>query len=74
MTLSGSFFFELHLIIQKYEYVWRGFFVLILIVGALLFQKVYIFQTNPHFDDIKVGSVTDMLIYGLPFAVVFSVH
>lgn len=45
---------------------------MILIVGALLFQKVYIFQTNPHFDDIKVGSVTDMLIYGLPFAVVFS--
>ena len=48
--------------------------MVVLIVGAILFQKVYTFQTNPHFDDIKAGTVTDMLIYGLPFAVVFSVH
>jgi hypothetical protein len=34
---------------QKYERVWQGFFVVVLIVATILFRKVYAFQTHPHF-------------------------
>jgi hypothetical protein len=58
---------------QKYEYIWRVFFVVVLVVAALLFRKVYIFQTHDHFASVREGNVTEMLLYGLPFAVLFTV-
>ena len=42
------------------------------LVGVVM-SKVYIFQTDPTFKDIRLGSVSDLLIYGLPFAFAFSV-
>ena len=34
---------------QKYEKIWRVFLVVVLIVATILFRKVYVFQTHPHF-------------------------
>ena len=48
-------------------------FVVVLIVAAFLFNKVYIFQTHPHFETVRQGNLSEMLIYGLPFAFVFTV-
>ncbi len=47
--------------------------MVVLALAVLLFQKVYVFQTHPQFETIKEGSMNEILIYGLPFAVVFSV-
>ena len=33
--------------IQKYEYLWKVFFIVVLGLAAMLFSKVYVFQTHP---------------------------
>jgi hypothetical protein len=43
------------------------------IVGSILMNKVYIFQTHPHFDNIRQGNISEMITYGLPYAFVFTV-
>jgi len=48
--------------------------VVVLIVAVILFQKVYVFQTHPHFENTRKGNITEMLMYGLPYAFVFSVR
>lgn len=54
--------------------MWRGVLLLILALVGVVMSKVYIFQTDASFKDIRLGSITDLLIYGLPFAFVFSVY
>lgn len=49
------------------------FFVFILIVASILFNKVYIFQTHDYFKEIRKGSIYDLIMYSLPFAVAFAV-
>ena len=55
------------------EDVWRAGLILILGLAAIVMNKVYIFQTNPKFDHIRYGHLTDFLLYSIPFAAVFTV-
>jgi hypothetical protein len=45
-------------LIQKYEWVWRIFFLVVIGVATVLFRKVYIFQTHPFFEEIRKGNIT----------------
>jgi hypothetical protein len=53
--------------------VWRAALIFILLLVSVVMNKVYIFQTHDSFKDIRLGNISEMLIYGLLFAVVFSV-
>jgi hypothetical protein len=44
------------------------------IFAAILFRKVYLFQTLPDFEGVRMGSVFDFLYYSLPFGVLFTVQ
>jgi hypothetical protein len=39
----------------------------------VLLNKIYNYQTLEYFQNIRNGSVQDLIIYGLPFALLFSV-
>jgi hypothetical protein len=41
-------------------------------VAAVLFKKVYEYQTLPLYETIRKGSIRDLLIYSLPVMVVFT--
>lgn len=43
-------------------------------MSAFLLEKVYKFQTLPEFADIRKGSIYDLLIFALPFALAFIVQ
>jgi hypothetical protein len=43
------------------------------IIAAVLFQKVYIFQTHDYFKDIRCGNLLEMLMYGIPYGIIFTV-
>jgi hypothetical protein len=47
-------------------------FVAISVVAAILFNKVYIFQTHDYFKDIRCGNFLEMLMYGIPDGVLFT--
>lgn len=59
---------------QKYEWVWRIFFLVVLGLATILLKKVYSFQTLPYFEKIRMGNLTEILSFGLPFAFLFSVN
>jgi hypothetical protein len=42
--------------------------------GVVLFKKLYIFQTDDYFLNIRKGNISEMLIYGIPYAFIFSVN
>jgi hypothetical protein len=41
--------------------------------GAVLFKKVYQFQTDEKYKDIRCGNLSDLIIYGLSIAVLYTV-
>ena len=43
------------------------------VFSAVLLHKVYLFQTLPAFDNIRQGTIKDMLYYSLPFGIAFTV-
>lgn len=42
------------------------------IFSSVLLHKVYLFQTMPEFDKVRVGKPIDFLYYSLPFGVAFT--
>lgn len=40
---------------KNYEYIWKSVFLFILMVSLFLFNKIYIYQTHPFFDNIRKG-------------------
>jgi hypothetical protein len=64
----------LNKIIQKYETFWRMIFLVVTIASGVLINKVYQYQTNPHFDQYRRGDFFNLAIYGLLIAVVHTVN
>ena len=58
---------------QKYEWIWRGAFLIILGLTAMVMNKVYIFQTHHAFDGVRRGVLSDFAKYSVPFSVAFTV-
>lgn len=46
---------------------------MILILVSFIVKKVYVFQSDPHFESVRLGNIWDICLYGLLFAVAFSV-
>jgi hypothetical protein len=40
----------------------------------VLLKKVYVFQTSPYFEKIRMGTLSEVLLYGIPFSVLFTVR
>lgn len=58
---------------QKYEWVFKVVYLLITIFSAILFNKMYLFQTLPEFDNVRKGTLKELIIYAVPFCIVFTV-
>jgi hypothetical protein len=68
-----SFLFLFNFVIQAFEFIWKIIFAGISLVSAILINKIYLYQTLPYFENIRNGSMKELLMYGLPFFVVFTV-
>ena len=44
-----------------------------MLLVSFIVKKVYVFQTDPHFESVRLGNIWDICLYGLLFAAVFSV-
>ena len=56
---------------RNYEYLWKGVFLFISIASAVLINKIYIYQTSDFFTNIKKGTLSELLCYGIPFGILF---
>jgi len=43
------------------------------VIASILVKKLYDFQTLDFFREVRKGSIWDLIIYGFPFAVIFTV-
>jgi hypothetical protein len=59
---------------QAYELVFKLMYLAASVFSAILLHKVYLFQTMPEFEAIRVGSAIDFFIYSVPFGVIFTVR
>lgn len=46
---------------------------MILLMVSFIIKKIYVFQTDPHFEPVRLANIWDICLYGLLFAVIFSV-
>ena len=53
--------------------MWQFIFLVISVISAFLFNKIYIYQTNQAFDSVRKGDYINLIIYGLPFAILYTV-
>lgn len=51
--------------------VWKIVFVFITIVSAILFNKIYLFQTHQYYQNLKKGNIFELFMYGIPVGVIF---
>jgi hypothetical protein len=56
---------------KNYEVIFQGVFILITIISAILINKIYQYQTYAMFETVRKGTIMDLIMYSLPFAVLF---
>ena len=56
---------------KNYEILWKGVFLFISVVSAVLINKIYLYQTLPYFDNIRKGYISELVYYGIPFGILF---
>jgi hypothetical protein len=53
------------------EFIWKVLFVIVTILSAILFNKIYLFQTLEYFQGIRKGNITELIFFGVPFGALF---
>ena len=56
---------------KNYEFIWRGVFLFISVVSAILINKIVIYQTSEYFTSIRKGYFSELVFYGIPFGILF---